>query len=140
LPLVCPEVDVLAPARAAAAWPEVERTGPESRLADPSRLTDDRLARFMDVTRRRRLRVDFSALHYDQDSTNPDVVDQLQAQLTELLCLARADLDPRDRWVNIRSSGARTSQSRDVARAVSWIHNVFAVLPIALPIQRETAG
>src|ERR1700685_4536984 len=74
----------MTPALAADLWPQLERTGLELGSPAPLQATDGWLAKFMTIARRRHLRVNFLALHYYQDFTNPDAVANLKRQLTTL--------------------------------------------------------
>jgi Glycosyl hydrolase catalytic core len=74
----------LSPEQAAPLWPSLEKTGLSLGSPAPQVPTDGWLARFMSLARSRHLRVDFIALHYYQDFTNPDAVAQLRAQLITL--------------------------------------------------------
>jgi hypothetical protein len=119
----------MTPAQAAAAWPKLESTG--LKLGSPATAvpTDGWLARFMKLARQRGLRVDFIALHYYQDFTNPDAVDQLRTQLTDIHSAYHKPI-----WIteigalDIRSWGEPMLHSPDAARAVSYIHKLFAML------------
>ena len=74
----------LAPTRAGALWPELQRTGLRLGSPAPAAPGDGWLARFMALARARHLRVDFIALHYYQDFTNPNAVFELRRQLVSL--------------------------------------------------------
>jgi Glycosyl hydrolase catalytic core len=74
----------MTPSRAAALWPELERTGLRLGSPAPQVPGDGWLARFMALAHARHLRVDFIAVHYYQDFTNPDAVSQLRRQLVSL--------------------------------------------------------
>lgn len=74
----------LTPEQAAALWPRLERTGLTLGSPAPATPYDGWLASFMALARTRHLRVDFIALHYYQDFTNPDAVAQLRRQLISL--------------------------------------------------------
>ncbi len=74
----------LTPQQAVALWPRLERTG--LILGSPATATpsDGWLASFMALAQQRDLRVDFIALHYYQDFTNPNAVSALRRQLISL--------------------------------------------------------
>lgn len=74
----------MTPTRAAALWPELERTGLRLGSPAPAVPGDGWLAHFMALAHRRHLRVDFIALHYYQDFTNPNAVAELRRQLIAL--------------------------------------------------------
>jgi hypothetical protein len=74
----------MAPERAAALWPRLQSTGLRLGSPAPAVPDDGWLARFMSIARARRLRVDFIALHFYQDFTDPQAVDQLRAQLVSI--------------------------------------------------------
>jgi hypothetical protein len=74
----------LSPSRAAGLWPQLERTGLRLGSPAPAVATSGWLAQFMALARARHLRVDFIALHYYQDFTNPRAVPGLRQQLLAL--------------------------------------------------------
>lgn len=74
----------MTPMRAAALWPELERTGLRLGSPAPQVPGDGWLARFMALAHARHLRVDFIAVHYYQDFTNPNAVSELRRQLVVL--------------------------------------------------------
>jgi hypothetical protein len=74
----------ITPVRAAALWPELESTGLRLGSPAPQVPNDGWLAGFMGLAHARRLRVDFIALHYYQDFTNPNAVSELRHQLVTL--------------------------------------------------------
>ncbi|HLW94262.1 MAG TPA: glycosyl hydrolase [Solirubrobacteraceae bacterium] len=74
----------LTPQQAAALWPQLERTGLILGSPAPATPFDGWLASFMTLARQRHLRVDFIALHYYQDFTNPNAVAELHQQLVSL--------------------------------------------------------
>ena len=74
----------LTPDQAAALWPQLEHTGLILGSPAPATPSDGWLASFMALARQRHLRVDFIALHYYQDFTNPNAVSELRQQLTSL--------------------------------------------------------
>jgi hypothetical protein len=74
----------MTPARAAALWPELERTGLRLGAPAPAVPSDGWLAHFIALAHARHLRVDFIALHYYQDFTNPNAVSELRQQLVAL--------------------------------------------------------
>ncbi len=76
-----PSQSNMTPDRAAALWPQLERT--ELKLGSPAPASprDGWLARFMALAGARHLRVDFIALHYYQDFTNPNAIFELRRQL-----------------------------------------------------------
>jgi hypothetical protein len=71
----------MTPGQAADLWPQLERTGLILGSPAPAVPTDGWLSRFMALVRRRHLRVDFIALHYYQDFTNPQAVAALRRQV-----------------------------------------------------------
>ena len=74
----------MTPAQAAALWPKLESTGLALGSPATATPTDGWLAQFMTLVRRHHLRVNFIALHYYQDFTNPDAVAQLRSQLIDI--------------------------------------------------------
>ena len=71
----------MTPEQAANLWPRLERTGLILGSPAPDTPTDGWLARFMHLAHRRHLRVNFIALHYYLDFTNPASLPAMQAQL-----------------------------------------------------------
>jgi hypothetical protein len=129
----------MTPAQAAALWPKLESTGLRLGSPAPAVPTDGWLAKFMKLARQRHLRVDFIALHYYQDFTNPDAVAQLHAQL-----IAIHDLYHEPIWIteigalNIRSFGEPMLHPPTAVRAISYMHKLFAMLN-ALPFVERYA-
>jgi len=129
----------MTPAQAAALWPKLESTGLRLGSPAPAVPTDGWLAKFMKLARQRHLRVDFIALHYYQDFTNPDAVAQLHAQL-----IAIHDLYHKPIWIteigalNIRSFGEPMLHPPTDVRAISYMHKLFAMLN-ALPFVERYA-
>jgi hypothetical protein len=74
----------LTPQHAARLWPQLQRTGLRLGSPAPAVPTDGWLARFMQLARARHLRVDFLALHYYQDFTDPHAVTRLRRALTAI--------------------------------------------------------
>jgi hypothetical protein len=74
----------MSPTHAALLWPRLEQTGLRLGSPAPAVPSDGWLARFMALARARHLRVDFVALHYYQDFTNPDAVSELRRQLVAI--------------------------------------------------------
>ena len=74
----------MTPTRAAAMWPELERTGLRLGSPAPQVPGDGWLARFMALAHARHLRVDFIALHYYQDFSDPNAVSELRRQLVAI--------------------------------------------------------
>jgi hypothetical protein len=123
----------MSPGQAAALWPQLERTGLRLGSPAPAVPTDGWLARFMSLARARHLRVDFIALHYYQDFTNPDAVGALRRQL-----VAIHDTYHRPIWIteigaiDIRSWQEPMLRVPTQARADGYMRHVFAMLD-ALP-------
>ena len=74
----------MTPERAAALWPRLQSTGLRLGSPAPAVPADGWLDRFMAIARARRLRVDFIALHYYQDFSDPHAVDKLRGELTAI--------------------------------------------------------
>jgi hypothetical protein len=74
----------MTPAQAAELWPRLESTGLRLGSPAPALAGDGWLDRFMSIARSRRLRVDFIALHFYQDFSDPQAVDQLRAELISI--------------------------------------------------------
>ena len=129
----------LTPEQAAAMWPQLERTG--LILGSPATATpsDGWLASFMALARQRHLRVDFIALHYYQDFTNPSAVSQLRQQLVALHEQYRRPI-----WIteigafDIRGWNEPMMSVPTDAAAASYMRNLFAMLD-ALPFVKRYA-
>jgi hypothetical protein len=119
----------MTPQQAAALWPRLESTGLPLGSPAPATPTDGWLTQFMALVRQRHLRVNFIALHYYQDFTNPDAVAQLRSQL---IAIHRAYGRPI--WIteigaiDIRSWGEPMEHAPTEARAVSYMRSLFAML------------
>ena len=74
----------LTPGRAVTLWPELERTGLRLGSPAPAVPGDGWLARFMALAHAHHLRVDFIALHYYQDFSDPNAVSELRRQLVSI--------------------------------------------------------
>ncbi|HEY7967555.1 MAG TPA: glycosyl hydrolase [Solirubrobacteraceae bacterium] len=127
----------LTPQQAAALWPQLERTGRVLGSPAPATPSDGWLASFMALARRRHLRVDFIALHYYQDFTDPNVVSELRRQLKSL-----HDEYHRPIWIteigaiDIRSWHEPMTGVPTDALAARYMRKLFAMLD-ALPfVQR----
>jgi len=127
----------LTPTQAAALWPQLESTGLILGSPAPAVPTDGWLAKFMKLAQQQHLRVNFIALHYYQDFTNPHAVSKLRTQLIEIHNKYRRPI-----WIteigalNIRSWGEPMLHAASSSRAVSYMQKLFAMLN-ALPfIQR----
>ena len=129
----------LTPLQAAALWPQLERTG--LILGSPATATpsDGWLASFMALARERHLRVDFIALHYYQDFTNPDAVSELRQQLISL-----HNEYGRPIWIteigaiDIRGWGEPMASVPTDAFAADYMGKLFAMLD-ALPFVQRYA-
>jgi Glycosyl hydrolase catalytic core len=119
----------MSPARAVALWPQLERTGLRLGSPAPALPSDGWLARFMALARARRLRVDFIALHFYQDFTNPSAVSELRRQLASIYHEYRKPI-----WVteigtiDIRRWKEPMMRTPTYALAARYMHQVFAVL------------
>jgi hypothetical protein len=71
----------MTPQQAASLWPRLESTGLRLGSPAPAVPSDGWLDRFMALARAHRLRVDFIALHFYQDFTDPSAVDDLRGEL-----------------------------------------------------------
>ena len=119
----------LSPEQAASLWPWLERTGLRLGSPAPAVATDGWLARFMSLVRVRHLRVDFIALHYYQDFTNPDAVAELRRQL-----VAIHDQYHRPIWIteigalDIRGWDEPMMHPPTTALADAYMRKLFAML------------
>lgn len=129
----------LAPQQAAALWPQLERTGLRLGSPAPAVPTDGWLSRFMAFARARHLRVDFIAVHYYQDFTDPNAVAELRRQLVAIHDEYRKPI-----WIteigaiDLRSWGQRMSRAPTNALAAGYMRSLFAMLD-ALPFVERYA-
>jgi hypothetical protein len=123
----------LTPGQAAGLWPQLQRTGLRLGSPAPAVPADGWLARFMQLARARHLRVDFIALHYYQDFTDPHAVPRLRRQLTAIHNRYRKPI-----WIteigamDIRRWHRPMARTPTAALAVGYMRRVFAMLD-ALP-------
>jgi hypothetical protein len=119
----------MTPEQAAALWPRLERTGLRLGSPAPAVPGDGWLQRFMKLARARHLRVDFIALHFYQDFTNPNAVSDLRRQLD---AIHREYHKPI--WIteigalDIRAWGEPMQTTPTVGRAVTYMRGLFAML------------
>jgi len=129
----------MTPMRAAALWPKLESTGLRLGSPAPQAPGDGWLARFMALARARRLRVDFIALHYYQDFTNPNAVSELRHRLVALHAKYRKPI-----WIteigalDIRAWKEPMMRRPTEALATSYMRKLFAMLD-ALPFVERYA-
>jgi Glycosyl hydrolase catalytic core len=129
----------ISPAQAAALWPSLEQTGLRLGSPAPSNATDGWLAQFMAIARAQHLRVDFIALHYYQDFTDPDAIAALRRQL---VALHRQYGKPI--WIteigaiDLRTWGEPMLRTPTAALAQAYERQVFALLN-ALPFVQRYA-
>jgi hypothetical protein len=127
----------MTPARAADLWPQLEQTGLRLGSPAPAVPGDGWLARFMALARARRLRVDFVALHFYQDFTDPRAVSELRRQLRSL-----HDEYGKPIWIteigaiDLRSWHEPMSRTPTRALAISYMHRVFAMLDALSFVER----
>lgn len=119
----------MTPAQAAALWPQLERTGLLLGSPAPATPTDGWLPRFMALAQQRGLTVNFIALHYYLDFTNPKSVTAMRAQLTQIhdryqLPIWITELGTLD----IRAWGQRMLHRGSVRRARIFMRSVFRML------------
>ena len=127
----------LTPQQAAALWPQLERTG--LILGSPATATpsDGWLASFMALAQQRQLRIDFIALHYYQDFTNPNAVSELRGQLVLLHNEYRRPI-----WIteigafDIRSWHEPMTGTPTDALAARYMRKLFAMLDALRFVQR----
>ena len=129
----------LTPEQAAALWPQLEQTGLILGSPAPTTPTDNWLPRFMRLVHKRHLRVNFIALHYYLDFTNPRSVAAMRAQLIQVhnayhLPIWITELGALD----IRQWGQPMLHAQTAAFAESYMRNVFAMLN-ALPFVQRYA-
>jgi hypothetical protein len=119
----------MSPARAAELWPQLEQTGLILGSPAPETPTDGWLKRFMLLARERHLQVNFIALHYYMDFTNPSSVAAMRAQLIQVhntyhLPIWITELGALD----IRQWGQRMLHPGDAVQAQVYMRNVFRML------------
>jgi hypothetical protein len=119
----------MTPEQAAALWPRLERTGLKLGSPAPAVPSDGWLARFMAIATARHLRVDFIALHYYQDFTNPHAVSDLRGQLVAIHHRYRKPI-----WIteigalDIRTWKEPMLHAPTDALAAGYMHDLFAML------------
>ena len=129
----------MTPQQAAALWPQLESTGLILGSPAPAVPTDGWLAAFMKLARERHLRVNFIALHYYQDFTDPGSVAALRAQLTSI-----HNEYHRPIWIteigalDIRTWGGQMLHAPTDARAMLYMRRLFVMLN-ALPFVQRYA-
>lgn len=127
----------MAPSQAAALWPKLEKTGLRLGSPAPAVPSDGWLAKFMTIARRRHLSVNFIALHYYQDFTNPDAVQQLRDQL---IAIHREFHKPI--WIteigtmNIAAWGSPMLHRPSDAAAINYMRKLFPMLDSLPFVQR----
>ena len=127
----------LTPQQAAASWPQLERTGLILGSPAPATPSDGWLASFMALVRQQHLRVDFIALHYYQDFTNPNAVSELRRQLTSLHNEYRRPI-----WVteigaiDIRTWQEPMTRVPTDALAARYMRKLFAMLDALAFVER----
>ena len=119
----------MSPRRAAELWPQLEQTGLILGSPAPETPTDGWLGRFMALARARGLRVNFIALHYYMDFTNPASVAAMRAQLIQVhrayhLPIWITELGALD----IRRWGQKMLHDGSVRRAQIYMREVFRML------------
>lgn len=119
----------MSPARAAQLWPLLEQTGLTLGSPAPETPTNGWLARFMTLAHERGLRVNFIALHYYMDFTNPASIAAMRKQLIQVHDTYRLPI-----WItelgalDIRRWGQRMLHSGSVVRAQIYMRAVFRML------------
>jgi Glycosyl hydrolase catalytic core len=127
----------MTPGEAARLWPELERTGLKLGSPAPQVAGDGWLARFMALAKPRHLEVDFIALHYYQDFTNPRAVQTLRRQLTQIHDAYRKPI-----WIteigaiDIRRWGEPMMLAPTEAAADIYMRHLFAMLDSLPFVQR----
>ena len=119
----------MSPKLAANLWPKLEKTGLKLGSPAPETPGNGWLARFMRLVHQRHLRVNFIALHYYVDFTNPGTIAGMRRQLIEV-----HDTYHRPIWItelgaiNIRRWGQPMLHAPSVASAQTFMRNVFRML------------
>ena len=124
-----PSQSNMTPVRAADLWPQLESTGLRLGSPAPAVADDGWLDRFMSLALARRLRVDFIALHFYQDFTDPRAVDELHQQLLAIHARYRKPI-----WIteigefDIRTWHEHMQSPPTYRLASSYMRNVLAML------------
>ena len=127
----------MTPAQAAQLWPELESTGLRLGSPAPQVPGDGWLGQFMTLATQRHLRVDFIALHYYQDFTNPGAVGALRRQLTHI-----HNAYGKPIWIteigaiDLRSWGEPMMLTPTGAMADTYMRHLFAMLDSLPFVQR----
>jgi hypothetical protein len=127
----------MTPEQAATLWPQLEQTGLILGSPAPTTPTDGWLARFMQLVRERGLTVNFIALHYYLDFTNPGSIAAMRAQLIQV-----HNAYHRPIWItelgalNIRQWGQRMLHAPSAGQAETYMRRVFAMLNALRFVQR----
>jgi Glycosyl hydrolase catalytic core len=127
----------ITPQQAATLWPRLESTGLRLGSPAPAVPDDGWLARFMSIARARRLRVDFIALHFYQDFTDPRAVGRLRAELTSIHRRFGKPI-----WIteigalDIRAWGGRMHSPPSGALADAYLHRLLPMLDGLSFVQR----
>ena len=119
----------LTPAQVAALWPQLQQTGLILGAPAPAVWSDGWLARFMALAGARHLRVDFLALHFYPDWTNPGSVGELRRTLLRIhsrwhrpLWITELGTPDKTVW------GAKLSFPATTIRAIGYMRRVVAML------------
>jgi hypothetical protein len=129
----------MTPAQAAALWPQLESTGLILGSPAPALPEDGWLTKFMKLVHQRHLRVNFIALHYYQDFTDPNSVARLEQQLIAIHNQFHLPI-----WVteigtmNIRSWGTYMRHAPTHSAALTYMRQLFPMLN-ALPFVKRYA-
>lgn len=127
----------MSPAHAARLWPQLERTGLTLGSPAPQVPGDGWLSQFMALARQHHLRVDFIALHYYQDFTDPHAVSELRQQLIGIHDRYRKPI-----WIteigaiDIRSWGEYMERRPTTGMADGYMTRLFAMLDRLPFVQR----
>lgn len=129
----------MTPEQAADLWPELESTGLQLGSPAPARPDDGWLQSFMALAHQRHLRVNFIALHFYQDFTNPDAVTSLRRELIQIHNTYKKPI-----WiteigaVNIQAAGRAMARTPTSVGAANYLRNLFVMLN-ALPFVQRYA-
>ena len=127
----------ITPEQAATLWPRLESTGLRLGSPAPAVPDDGWLARFMSIARAQRLRVDFVALHFYQDFTDPHAVGRLRAELTSVHRRFGKPI-----WIteigalDIRTFGGHMDSPPSGALASAYLHRLLPMLDGLSFVQR----
>lgn len=134
-----PHQSAMSPAEAAALWPKLEQTGLQLGSPAPSKPDDGWLAQFMALAAQRHLRVNFIALHFYPDFTDPNAVSQVRQQIIAVYKRYHLPI-----WItevgalDLRTQGHSMRRPPTEAGSLAFMQKLFPMLD-ALPFVKRYA-